>query len=639
MGLLVNIDNGGTFTDVCVRNGRKTIHAKSPTTPHDLTQCFVNGLKRASAELYGEEDLDRFLQETEYLRYSTTAGTNAVVERKGTPVGLIVEMGEETSVYGARTGMDAALWRALVVGEPIGLTVAADGRVDARELTEIVNRLLEAGAKRLAVALRSEAAEAAVKELLLEKYPRHLLGAVPFLISHELVKDADHARRTATALLNSYLHPGMEHFLYGAEGACKTSRMPRPLLIFRNDGNSARVAKTTAIKTWGSGPRGGIEGLLAYARLYDEAVLVGMDIGGTTLDVAVASAGGIRLAPHGQVESARISFPLPEMRSYGLGGSSIIRVAGSDVVIGPESVGAAPGPACFGRGGTEATLTDALLLAGVIDAQRYLGGELVLDATRAEAAITRAIATPLGLTLDAAVAVAIKAFEAKAGAHIRAAIEQAGHAPDEATLLAFGGGGPMIVTGIAEAAGLGRVIVPHMSAVFSAFGIGFSDLAHEYQAPLTAAADVPRIKADMLRRARLDMTGEGVSADECAYTFSIVTETAGALVSTPLDAGASPAAAAGARLALTAAYRLPVFALRGGDGATSGAAAAAGETAIQLGGGTRTVPVYRHEDLQPGQTAAGPSLVRGGYLTCLLRPDWSLRVTPNHDLLIEVPVP
>lgn len=639
MGILVNIDNGGTFTDVCIRDGRRIVHAKTPTTPHDLTQCFVSSLRRASQELYGDEDLGRLLRETDYLRYSTTAGTNAVVERKGVPVGLIVERGEEDTVYGARTAIDAGLWRALVVGEPVGLPVE-DGEVDGRDLTDVVNRLIEAGAQRLVVALRAPAAEGRVKALLLEKYPRHLLGAVPFLVSSELVGDDDHARRTITALLNSYLHPGMEHFLYGAEQTCRANRMPRPLLIFRNDGNSARVAKTTAIKTWGSGPRGGIEGVLAYARRYGEAVLAGMDIGGTTLDVAVAAANAVRLHPHGRVESARISFPLPEMRSHGLGGSSVVSVVDGAIVIGPESVGAVPGPACFGRGGTSATLTDALLLAGVIDGERYLGGELRLDAARAEAAIGHAVATPLGLPPAAAVAAVIQAFERQAGDCIRTAVAEAGHRPEEATLLAFGGGGPMIASGIAEAAGVRRVIVPHMAAVFSAFGIGFSNLAHEYQAPLPAGGGTDALRRELLHRARLDMAGEGVDADACDYAFALVSEQDGGRRETPLDGGDPVDAAAATHLALRAAYRLPVFALQADGALPDIPAPTVGEAAVGTAdGGVRSVPVHRAEALEPGHHLTGPALVRGAYLTCLVRPGWRLRVTPNRDLLIEASAP
>ena len=633
MGLLINIDNGGTFTDVCVRHDQRVVHAKTTTTPHDLTQCFVDSLRRASSKLYGDEDLGRLLRECDYLRYSTTAGTNAVVERKGVPAALIVEAGAESHVYGARGEIeDDGLWHALVLGEPVGLNIGPDGAVDAAELTSQVNHALSSGARRLVVALRSEAAERAVKDLLLEKYPRHLLGAVPCLLSHELIAEGDHARRTVSALLNSYLHPGMEHFLYGAERVCKTNHLHQPLLIFRNDGDSARIAKTTAIKTWGSGPRGGLEGAIAYARLYMAPAIVAMDIGGTTTDVAVATDGRIRRNTFGVVEGARISFPLPEMRSHGLGGSSVIKVVDGSLKVGPESVGAAPGPACFARGGTDATLTDALLLAGILDGEQYLGGELRLDAARAGTAITQAVAQPLGISLDAAVTAIIETFAQKVAGQLRHALENAGHDPAGAMLLAYGGGGPMIVAAIAEAAGIRRVIVPHMSAVFSAYGIGFSNLAHEYRAHGVSPATLAAAKRDLLARARRDMFGEGVDADTCEYLLTIETDVDGALAEAPLDGTVGEKST----LCLRVVHHLPTFTMTEDMGAAAPAIGEHAQIPLSLRPGEKTqVPVYAAEGLAPGHRAAGPALIRGEYLTCLIGLGWRFQVTPNRDLLLE----
>ncbi|MBU0600899.1 MAG: hydantoinase/oxoprolinase family protein [Gammaproteobacteria bacterium] len=637
MGLLINIDNGGTFTDVCVRDGGRVHHAKSPTTPHDLTQCFVDGLRKASHRLYGSEDLGRLLRETDYLRYSTTAGTNAVVERKGVPVALIVEAGAEADAYGARgASVDSGLWQALVTGEPIGLKVGADGTVDADELTGRVNQALTTGAQRLVIALRTAQAETAVKDLLLEKYPRHLLGAVPFLLSHELIREKDAARRTLTALLNSYLHPGMEHFLYGADRVCKTHRLASPLLIFRNDGDSARVARTTAIKTWGSGPRGGLQGTLAYARHYASPAMVAMDIGGTTTDVAVAVDGCIRRNAVGEIEGARIAFPLPDMHSYGLGGSSVIAAVDGEIRVGPESVGAAPGPACFARGGTAATLTDALLLAGVIAADDYLGGELKLDPARAGAAVGRAVAEPLGLSLEAAVNRMIDAFATRAGSHLRQAIQRTGQSPARATLLAFGGGGPMIVTAIADAAGIRRIIVPHMSAVFSAFGIGFSHLAHEYHQPMPDADALVEAKLAMLERARRDMSGERVDPNDCNYVFSALSCDDGRLEETPLGGRTMLYPGSDTTLCLRAVFQLPTFSLIDDDGAVTGVPVPQGHAALARADGSgQRVPVHQAGALAPGHGAAGPALIQGEYLTCLVGAGWTFRVTPNKDILLE----
>ncbi len=301
MELLINIDNGGTFTDVCVFDGEKVHHGKTPTTPHDLTQCFVKSLEHISVKLYGEEDLSRLIRETGYLRYSTTSGTNAVVERKGTPVGLIVDSGQEANVYGATAMLgEGGLWEQMVPQKVVGI---APG-ISPEDLVQTVNRMLEQGMKRLVIGLSSAAEEKRVKEILLDRYPRHLLGAVPFMLSHEVSQGSNDARRVVTAVLNSYLHPGMEHFLYGAEGVCKTHFMGNPLLIYRNDGDSARVAKTIAIRTWGSGPRGGLQGAVTYAGLYNLPVVVGMDIGGTTTDVSVVRGGKIALQMNGHVEDA-----------------------------------------------------------------------------------------------------------------------------------------------------------------------------------------------------------------------------------------------------------------------------------------------------------------------------------------------
>lgn len=640
MGFLVNIDNGGTFTDVCISDGARVVHAKSITTPHDLTQCFIDAMNRGSRELFGEEDLGRLIRETECLRYSTTSGTNAVVEHKGVPVAVLVEAGEEDRVYGALTRFgESSLWQAMVPHRPSGITVGVEGAIDGPELTRIINHLLTVGTQRLVVALKSAAAEQNVKSALLDRYPRHLLGAIPFLISTELVDDIDIARRVSTAVINSYLHPGMEHFLYGAEKVCKSQHLKRPLLIFRNDGDSARVAKTTAIKTWGSGPRGGLEGAAAYARRYGLKSVLAMDIGGTTTDVSVLRNQQVSLMPYGAVETLPTSFPLPKLRSFGLGGSSIVGVENGAIRIGPESVGAVPGPACFGRGGSHPTLTDALLMIGVLDPERYLGGELKLDRERAEQAVLAEVGVPLGMSAMEAARAVVSAFQAQVGAQLLRILQEEGADPASTTLLAFGGGGPIIVTGIARAIGTQHVIVPHLAAVFSAFGIGFSHLAHEYQVPLspTRIGTLPTLKSELLARARRDMAGEGVDADACRYTFTLWSSADGEVRETPLAGEAVELdGMADARLTLRALFELPVSALAADDAQGAAAPPQAGSAQVTLEARTTgAIPVYHDKALAAGQAFAGPCLVKGDYLTCLIDAGWGARVTSNQDLVLQ----
>jgi N-methylhydantoinase A/oxoprolinase/acetone carboxylase beta subunit len=632
MGILVNIDNGGTFTDVCVTDGERVVHAKTPTTPHDLSRCFVDGLKAVSGRLYGDEDLSRLLRETDHLRYSTTSGTNAVVERTGTPVALLVERGAQDAVYGIAELVDAGLWQAMVPHSPVGIAVGADGSVDPEAFTESVNTLLATNADRIVIALRSAEAEQAIKSLLLERYPRHLLGAIPFMLSHDLVPDPNDARRTLTAVLNSYLHPGMEHFLYGAEKASRTNGLVRPLLIFRNDGDSARVAKTTAVKTWGSGPRGGLEGLLAYASLYDVEVLVGMDVGGTTTDMSIVVNKELRVHAYGRINSARISLPIPELSSVGLAGSSVVGVIDGQLKIGPRSVGAAPGPACFARGGTDATVTDALLIAGVLDAERCLGGDLTLDAGRAERALAAHVGEPLGVSAAAAAVVVLRAFQEQEGAAVREMVTSAGRDPAEATLLAFGGAGPVVASGIARAAGVGRVIVPHLSSVFSAFGIGFSGLAHEYSVPLPDG-DVATARDALLARAGRDMFGEGVAPGECTFETRIRSIADGVVRDSVWRNGAQPT---GDHLVVRASHPLPTFELVADQSEPSHLAAPRGTRRIDVSGeGSAEVPLYDADTLSPGDMASGPALVAGDYMTCLIEPGWRFRVSSNYDLILE----
>lgn len=642
MGLLVNLDNGGSFTDAFATDGERVAHIKSPTTPHDLSQCFVDSLHRLSVELYGEADLAQLLGETDHLRYSTTSGTNAVVEHKGAPVGVMVDAGQELSLYGAaQTIGKSALWPAMVPGTPVGIGVSGQS-VDEAALMNGFTSLISQRISRIVVALANPADEALVKDVVLERYPRHLLGAIPVLFSHELVRDEDCGRRLLSAVVNSYLHPGMEHFLYGAQRITKQHHLASPLLIYRNDGDSARVAKTTAIKTYGSGPRGGMEGGVAYAGIYQSAAMVAMDIGGTTTDISTVIDGAPTELAHGLVGDEEIpcSLAMGDILSIGYGGSSIFRVVDGDIVIGPESVGAAPGPACFGRGGTAPTITDALLLAGVIDAGLYLGGELQLDKTLSEDIIQQHIADALGVSLEVAVAKMIAAYDDQIAGHMSAMLSQRGLDAERSDLLAFGGGGPMNASGVAEAAGFKRLIIPAYSSVFSAYGIGFSDLSHHYRVPLAEVVErgEDAVIAELRARARRDMYGEGVEANAWQEALAISGSRDGRLVTVPYAAGSAISGAgdlADAALQLTATHTLSHLGLQSGANSATRAAQATGEASINLGGQRLTVPVYSLRDAHPGDNGSGPALFRDAYLTCLIREGWAFQVSVNGDLIVE----
>ena len=360
MTRLINIDNGGTLTDFCLVDGDEVRYTKTLTTPYDLSRCLFDGLTKVSELAYSEPQLAALLQSTDCIRYSTTQGTNALVQRAGPQLGLLVT--DPTLVEGlAATKAQEDLLTALV-GDRWGvISLDADDEALSRELLARVNDLSARGARRLVIAVSGAdgadgadgtQGEARVKGLLLRLYPRHLLGAVPLLFSWELVADPDDIRRTWSGLLNAFLHPAMERFLFNADRRLRDARARQPLRIFRNDGASSRVSKSAALKTYSSGPRGGLEGTRALAAHYGLRHLVMLDVGGTTTDIGVVSDGAIHVDRRGTIEHAPSSLELAAITSYGVGGSSIFRVVDGRLTVGPDSVGAAPGRPASGWAAT-----------------------------------------------------------------------------------------------------------------------------------------------------------------------------------------------------------------------------------------------------------------------------------------------
>ena len=409
MSLLVSIDNGGTLTDVCAAGPHGITHVKTLTTPQDLTECFVRGLGALSVKLYGETDLERLISDISFIRYSTTQGTNAIVQRKGPRIGIITDAPDDIAAAGEK----APEIFSIVVGSRISQISETDIEDGRRKIVSAVAELVSRGANRIVVAVAGEDAtrsEQAIKRILYDAFPRHLLGAVPLLFSTELTRTGTVPERIWGAILNAFLHPAMEQFLYNAENKLRDFRAAHPLLIFSNDGNATRVTKTVALKTYSSGPKGGVVGAEALLAHYGIKSAVSMDIGGTTTDIATFRDGAALDCPQGEIEGAPVPISLTDVESVGVGGGSIIRVVDGQIQVGPESVGAAPGPACFGRGGDKATITDALLAEQLLDPDSYFGGQLKLDRKRAEAAIMAHIGEPLGLSLREAVKAMIDAY-------------------------------------------------------------------------------------------------------------------------------------------------------------------------------------------------------------------------------------
>lgn len=635
---LVNIDNGGTLTDICVMDGDNVIRTKTLTTPHDLSQCLFDGLRKASVAIYGNEDLEALLLSTAAIRYSTTQGTNALVERKGPRLGLVV--GGTLSAAQVRDADGAANLFDAVIGSR---AVTLSGDSPEADVVRVVGELAASGANRLVVAIggpRRVELEQRLKRKLLRSFPPHLLGALPILYAHEIADDASDVRRTWTALFNAFLHPAMERFLYSAEQKLRDARAQSPLLVFRNDGYAGRVAKTIALKTYSSGPRGGMEGARVLARHYGLTHLLSMDIGGTTTDIGVVDERGVRADRHGNVEGVATSFSLCDVVSAGVGGSSIIRVAGERIAVGPESVGSAPGPACFGLGGTQATITDAFTLAGLLDPASFFGGKLQLDKARARQAVHAHVAEPLKMGELEALAAMEAAWVKKVADSLTA---YASIRPDT-TLAAFGGAGALVACRVAEAIGVKRVLIPELAAVFSAYGISFSDVGHSFSAPLAEATDSALSAAmdTLFTRASRAMFGEDAAIDDCRLVYTVEATGADgrssehAVTGTTLPAGLAPDATLS--VSLTAIKRMPQATLDGRfDEAGHQPAVAHGTRRVVVDGREAELPLYRVEDQPKGVAvrAAGPAVLEEAFFTGRIDAGWHFDINSAGDILLS----
>lgn len=632
--MLINIDNGGTLTDICVVDGDKVYYTKTLTTPIDLSECFFEGINKVAKTMYEENSFIKLLQNSTLIRYSSTQGTNALVEHKGPKIGLITD---ETNLVEQlqNTAAEKNMFRSLIDDRIVLLDAKTDEEMDLALVTAI-NSLTTSGAERLIVAIADQEQEKKYKHFFLLRFPRHLLGSVPVLFSWEFTTDLSRPRRVWSAMLNTFLHPTLSRFLYSAEQRLRAHKVKNPLLIYRNDGASSRVAKSVALKTYSSGPRGGLEGTRALAEAYGFEHVLMIDVGGTTSDIGAVDDLKIVVDRRGKVEGIETSFELSDVRSYGVGGSSMIRATEGHIVVGPESVGAAPGPACFGFGGKEATITDVNLLLGILDPSTYLNGELNLDLERSRQVITANVAEPLGIGLEEALFKMQTAYGAKMAACFTDWVHDSG----QTVLAAFGGGGPMNACYAAEEAGIKRIIIPRLAAVFSASGISFSDVAHDFEANITRMSkeEVDAVKADLLKQAKRHMYQEGYSLkDECEVAWRVLVENADGSEhsSHPVDKNVELQDGQRLILALSVRYVLEHLEIKA-TLPTGGVEAKPCGTrkVLRKDVGRVDVPVYVLDDQQANASAQGPSIVEGPFFTAHVTENWRFTVSDAGDLIL-----
>ena len=474
----VGVDTGGTFTDfVCHAQGRAWIF-KVPSTPDDPSRAIAEGLRRAAREAgVSVRDLE--------VVHGTTVGTNALLERRGARAALVTTEGfEDVLVIGrqARGSLYDLNWTrpAPLVADALRFgvreRVAADGSVveelEDEEVAVLIRKLKRARVESVAVCLLFSFARPE-HERKIERALASALEGVPLSVSHRILPEYREFERTSTVAINAYLQPLMGSYL----GRLGRHVAQRALRVMQSSGGSisARAAAEEPVRTILSGPAGGVVGATHAARAAGFEDIITFDMGGTSTDVALCAGGRLRLTNEASVAGLPVAVPVLDIHTVGAGGGSIARVnAGGSLRVGPQSAGAVPGPACYGRS-TLPTVTDANLVLGRFGGADLLGGEFKLDEGRAVEALTalaREMSKASGREVSATEAAlgVVRVVNAGMERALRAVSVERGFDPRACTLVTFGGAGGLHAVELARSLRVPRVVVPREPGALSAVG-------------------------------------------------------------------------------------------------------------------------------------------------------------------------
>jgi N-methylhydantoinase A len=489
-GVCLATDIGGTFTDVASfdpSNGRLRF-GKTLTTPPSLVEGIETGIDKAQA---------RFADASLFL-HGTTVAINAMLERTGAVTALITTHGFRDVYEIGRVNRPDAYNLFFSKHTPL---VPRYHRYEVAERLsasgEILTALDEDALRRLAADLRAQGIEAVAvlflhcyrnpeherraKAILQEELPDQFISA-----SHELSQEYREFERCSTVVANAYVGPRVRRYLEEIERRIANNGFRGNFLAVQSTGGLLGVgrAKTECIRLLESGPAAGVIGTQAVARSLDLKNAIAFDMGGTTAKAGVIFHGqplttGSALVG-GYEKALPVQIPMMDIFEVGTGGGSIARVKHGALLVGPQSAGAEPGPACYGRGGCDPTVTDANLVLGRLSASRFLGGEMPLDVAAATETVREKVASPLGLDVVAAADGILRIATTKMSYAVKAVTTARGLDAGDFALVAYGGAGPLHATAIAREIGIRRVIIPRAPGHFSAFGMLFCDLRYDF---------------------------------------------------------------------------------------------------------------------------------------------------------------
>lgn len=685
MSVAIGVDVGGTFTDFFVldlERNRSWVH-KTPSTPADPSEAIRTGLREILlASGVAANSVAR-------IAHGTTVATNALIQRRGAKVALIVtegfrdllEIGRQTRPHLYSLQIDAPEpvvpreWRIEAKER-----VLADGTVlvplTPGELQAVIDRAKSTGAEAFAVcflfSFLNPSHEAMLKQGLIGQ------GCSAVSISHEVQPEFREYERMSTTVLNAYLLPLMSGYL-GTLSSVAGEIAPRATLgINQSSGGlmSAPQAARFPIRTALSGPAAGAVGAAAVLRASGRRSAITLDMGGTSADVCLIRAGNFSISYEGSVGGFPVRLPMVDVNAVGAGGGSVAWIDRDGLMkVGPMSAGARPGPACYGLGGKQPTVTDANLILGRLDPAGLLDRRLPLDVGRATAAFS-ALAKQVGTTIEQAALGCIDIVVANMVRAIRAVSVERGHDPKDFALIAFGGGGPLHSRAVAASLGIREVIVPPHPGILCAQGLLAADVTENFvssarfrvsdssHAALVSAFKVLRSRAEAWHRSEgtpasgrivevsLDMRYVGQN-----YELSVPVELA------LLEEERAPLVVEALQNAFQSAHerqygtsnpeglievvnirvtaRSPAIAPSLGpqaDRPRQGPRQTVGSRAVHFDrAAIQSCPIYRRSDLQPGASLSGPAIIEQLDTTTLVFPGDRFRVDAACNLLIEVP--
>jgi N-methylhydantoinase A len=665
--LSIAIDIGGTFTDIALHDAGsgRIWRAKTPSVPADPSQAFLTGVTLALADAgFSATSLERVL-------HGTTVATNMILEGKGARTALVTTAGFRHVLTIGRQDIprhaNYLAWvkparpvpasRVLEVKERIGsggMVIEPLDEASVQEAADACRALqVEAVAICLLHSFANPAHERRVADILRERLP-----GVAVTASCDVLPVVREYERSLATVLNATVMPGVSTYVSRLEDRLEVEKIAAPLLLMQSNGGVAGAGsiRRAPILTALSGPAAGVVGARDVAAACGIKDILTVDIGGTSADICLIRDGRIDLSQSGHVGEWPLSLPMVDMVTIGAGGGSIARVDKGTLTVGPQSAGADPGPAAYGKGGAYATVTDAHVVLGHLQAE-LLGGRMALDTAASRSVLEREVATPLGLDLETAARGVLAIIDNNMVGALRIVSVERGHDPRDFTLVPFGGAGPLHGCALAELLGITRVLIPAAPGVLCADGLLAADLKADFSRtlPKAGAVDIGTARAtwtELERQADDWLATEKVAPGDRQFRRMALMRYHGQGGEVPVawvdDAAGVEKAFADAHqglygfklgsaielvtLRVEATGRMPPPpkpSLAVGKGATPRE-----HVPVHLASGRVDAPLFDRDSLGAGDRIVGPAIVAQLDATTLLPPNWTGEVHASGAILL-----